>query len=93
MQTSEISDYQVSRLDARRDCGNCRHFANNSGLGHRPSGDNSLPLEIILQAKESGMKLLNQRVANESPLSHSVTMCCMHLNGCFGDTLCNEALF
>ena len=39
---------QVSRLDARRDCGNCRYFANNSGLGRRLSGDNSLPLEIFL---------------------------------------------
>ena len=28
--------------------GNCRYFANNSGLGRRLSGDNSLPLEIFL---------------------------------------------
>ena len=56
MQTSEISDYQVSRLDARTDCGNCCYFANNSRLGSRLSGDNRLSLEIILQAKESGLK-------------------------------------
>ena len=55
MQTSEISDYQASRFDVRRDCGNCSYFANNSRLGRRLSGDNRLSLEIILQAKESGM--------------------------------------
>ena len=76
MQTSEISDYQVSRLDARRDCGNYRYFANNSRLGRRLSGDNRLPLEIILQAKESRMKLLNQRVANDSSLSQTVAVIC-----------------
>jgi hypothetical protein len=39
-----------------RDCSNCCYFADNSKLGHRLSGDNRLSLEIILQAKESGLK-------------------------------------
>ena len=59
-----------------RDCRNYCYFADNSRLGHRLSGDNRLSLEIILQAKKSGMNhrlhflliILNQivKMMNES---------------------------